>query len=390
MYKKILFCLDNSGCANSGVDLGLAIAASSGSAVAGCHVYAARLHNERFRQMEGGLPPKYRAEDALRKQREVHDTLITRGLKIISDSYAAPFLAKARSIGLEAAGISREGKNFEELVLEAGEGGYGLAVIGAQGLGSAGKSLIGSVCERVARRVTSDVLVAREAVDEDGPILVAVDGSPHSYGGLKAAFELSKIFHRPVEAVSVFDPQFHQSAFRAIAGVLSEEAGRMFRFKEQEKLHEEIIDKGLARIYRDHLDSAMELGREAGIPVKATLLSGKASHEIIGHANKTRAFMLVAGRTGAHSSPSLDIGSVTENCLREARCHILISSRRFTPKPKRTEGVRWSDEAKRVLEGIPAFARGVVKLMAEEAARKDNVAVITPAYMREVRERMEG
>ncbi len=389
MYKKILFCLDNSVCANSGVDLGLAIAAFAGSAVAGCHVYAAKLHNERFRQMEGGLPPEYRAEDALKKQREVHDTLITRGLKIISDSYAAPFLTRARSIGLEAAGISREGKNFEELVVEAGEG-YGLVVIGAQGLGSAGKSLIGSVCERVARRVTSDILVAREAVYEDGPILVAMDGSPLSFGGLKAAFELSRIFHRPVEAVSVFDPNFHQSAFRAIAGVLSEEAGRMFRFKEQEKLHEEIIDKGLARIYRGHLDSAMELGRETGIPVKATLLSGKASHEIIGHANKTRAFMLVAGRTGAHSSPSLDIGSVTENCLREARCHILISSRRFTPKPERTEGVRWSDEAKRVLEGIPAFARGVVKLMAEEAARKDNVAEITPGYMREVRERMEG
>src|SRR4030067_940020 len=111
MYKKILFCLDNSDCANTGVELGLRAAQAMRSSLAGCHVYAARLHNDRFRQREGGLPPQYRTEEGIKKQREVHDSLITKGLKIISDSYAAPFIAKAHALGLEAGGISGDDKN---------------------------------------------------------------------------------------------------------------------------------------------------------------------------------------------------------------------------------------------------------------------------------------
>jgi len=390
MYKKILFCLDNSDCANTGVELGLRVAAAMRPAVAGCHVYAARLHNDRFRQMEGGLPEQYRTEDGIKKQREVHDSLITKGLRIISDSYAAPFLAKAHALGLEASGISREGKNFEELVAEATEGGYGLTVLGAHGLGRVSTSRVGSVCERVVRRLRSDILVTRDATFEEGPITVCVDGSAESFGALMTAFELSGVFNRPVEAVAAFDPEFHHSAFRAIAGVLTEEAGRLFKFSEQEKLHDEIIDKGLERIYRLHLDSAASLGREAGVEVRTTLLSGKASQRIIEYAKERKPFLLVLGRTGAHSSPSLDIGSATENCLRESACHVLISARRHAPARPESHGPAWSAEAAAVLDSIPSFARGMVKMMAEEAAGKEGVAEITPAFMRKVRERLGG
>lgn len=388
MYKKILLSLDNSDCANTGVELGLRIASACGSVIAGCHVYAARLHNDRFIQMEGGLPEQYRTEEAIKRQREVHDSLITKGLKIISDSYAAPFIARALSLGLSACGVSREGKNFEELVAEAGEGEYGLVVLGAHGLGRVSASRIGSVCERVVRRLDCDALVTREDPGGDGPITVCIDGSPASFGGLVTALELSRVFGRPVEAIAAFDPDFHHSAFRAIAGVLTEEAGRIFKFSEQEKLHDEIIDKGLERIYRAHLDEAVALGKKAGVAVTSTLLSGKASQRIIEYAQESRPFLLVLGRTGAHASPSLDIGSVTENCLRECGCHILVSARRAEPEPKVSEGPGWSTEAAAVLDKIPPFARGMVKLMAEEAARSQGVDEITTAFMRKARERL--
>ena len=42
--------------------------------VTGIHAYAAKLHDNRFRQMEGGLPEQYRKEDEMEHQREVHDT----------------------------------------------------------------------------------------------------------------------------------------------------------------------------------------------------------------------------------------------------------------------------------------------------------------------------
>lgn len=390
MYKRLLVCLDNSDHSNSAVSLSVAIASASGAFLTGCHVYAARLHNARFLEMEDGLPPEYRKEEELKNTREVHDTLITKGLKIISDSYTAVFLSRAAAAGIEAIGVSREGKNFEELLAEANECGYGLVSLGRLGLGALPSSRIGSVAERVVRRTGKDILVAG-SVDFDGPILVAIDGSPASFAGLKTALELSRVFNRPVEAVAAFDPVFHQSAFRSIAGVLTEEAGRLFRFNEQEKLHEEIIDKGLARIYKSHLDTAERVASSLGFSIKTTLLSGKASDEIIKHAREISAFMAVFGRTGAHATAGLDIGSTVENCLRELACHVLISSGEFIPEARQdSSSIGWTDEANDILERIPQFARGIVKNMVEDAARKKGLSTITASFMREVRKRMDN
>jgi nucleotide-binding universal stress UspA family protein len=389
MYKHLLVCLDNSDHSNSAASLSIAIASATGARLTGCHVYAARLHNARFLEMEDGLPPEYRKDEDLRNTREVHDTLITKGLRIISDSYTTVFQARAAAAGVETIGVSREGKNFEELLSEANEGGYDLMALGRLGLGALPSSSIGSVAERVARRIRKDILIAG-SVDGDGPILVAIDGSPASFGGLKTALELSRVFNRPVEAVAAFDPVFHQSAFRSIAGVLTEEAGRLFRFNEQEKLHEEIIDKGLARIYRGHLDTAERVAASLGFSIKTTLLSGKASDEIIKHAHRVSPFMAVFGRTGAHAAIGLDIGSTAENCLRELACHVLISSGEFIPEaPKAPSAIGWTDEATGILGRIPQFARAIVKNMVEDSARGKSLSTITASFMREVRKRMD-
>lgn len=393
MYRNILFCLDNSDYSIAGIDLGLEIARAEGAQAVGCHVYAARLHNERFRQMEGGLPEEYQEENALKNQREVHDTLITKGLRIISDSYTAVFLAKAKALGIESKGVSREGKNFEEIIKETGEG-YDLVVMGAFGLGRTEYNRVGSVCERVVRKIKADLLAVKDAAftTPKGSILVCVDGSPASFGGLERALRLSKIFNLPVEAVSVFDPCFHRNAFRSLAGVLSEEAGRLFKFREQERLHDEIIDKGLAKIYRDHLDTASSIARKGGVNIKTTLLSGKGPDEIIRYANSTRPFLMVLGRTGAHAAPSLDIGSTTEACLRECPANILVTSRELdvAADSARDEGPQWAEGASLILSSVPAFARALVKNMVEESARKDGIREITPGYMRQVRKKMEG
>ncbi|MBI5453202.1 MAG: universal stress protein [Deltaproteobacteria bacterium] len=390
MYRNILFCLDNSDYANSGVEAGLRIAVTSRATVAGCHVYAARLHSERFKEMEGGLPPEYKAEEKLKEQRAVHAGLIEQGLKIISDSYIAPFLARAEGLGLSAIGVSREGKNFEEIVKEAEENPYDLVVMGAHGLGKTGLSRIGSVVERVARRVKTDLLIMKDASfsGPSGEIVAAIDGSTASFGALDAAIYLSKIFKTGVEAVSAFDPDFHRTAFRSIAGVLSEEAGRLFRFKEQEKLHDEIIDKGLAHIYAGHLEGAAKMAGAKGVNLKTTLLSGKASAEMIRYCRTEMPFILALGRTGAHATDMLDIGSVAENCLREAPCNILITSKKAALPQTSASGVEWDSEAEKILSSIPSFVRQMVKKMAEDAARKDGVAVITPQFMRKVRERL--
>src|SRR3990172_11417639 len=126
MYKNILVCLDISDYAVAAIDLALGIASVTGASVTGCHVYAARLHDMGFRQMEGGLPPQYQDPDELKRQREGHGDLITRGLRVISDSYMAVLIAKARSAGISPASVQREGRNYVEILKEVREGGYDL------------------------------------------------------------------------------------------------------------------------------------------------------------------------------------------------------------------------------------------------------------------------
>ena len=87
MYKTIYVPVDNSDHSNMAVELGVQFAKVFGSKMVGSHVYAAKMHDKRFKQMEAGLPEEYHDEKELDRQRQIHDSLITRGLQIITDSY---------------------------------------------------------------------------------------------------------------------------------------------------------------------------------------------------------------------------------------------------------------------------------------------------------------
>ena len=101
----------------------------------------------------------------------------------------------------------------------------------------------------------------------------------------------------------------------------------MFRFEEQNQLHEEIIDTGLAQIYQSHLEVAERMANEAGVEVKKTLLDGKPFQKIIDHARKTNPFLIVLGRIGVHSpKDETALGSNVENILRSASCDVLLST----------------------------------------------------------------
>ena len=84
MYKTIYVPVDNSDHSNTAVDVGVHFAKAFGSKIVGSHVYAAKMHDKRFKQMEAGLPEEYHDEKELDRQRQIHDSLITRGLQIIT------------------------------------------------------------------------------------------------------------------------------------------------------------------------------------------------------------------------------------------------------------------------------------------------------------------
>ena len=87
MFKNIYVPIDNSDYSNACIEIGLELAKQTGATLTASHVYAAKLHDVRFRQMEGGLPEEYQVEEELEKQRTIHDQLITKGMEVITDSY---------------------------------------------------------------------------------------------------------------------------------------------------------------------------------------------------------------------------------------------------------------------------------------------------------------
>jgi nucleotide-binding universal stress UspA family protein len=345
--------------------MGVHLAKTFGSKIVGSHVYAAKMHDKRFKQMEAGLPEEYHDEKELDRQRQIHDSLITRGLQIITDSYLDYVDKKCNEANLQVERRSLEGRNWKVLAEDINTNGYDLVIMGALGVGAVKDSVIGSNTERVVRRVrNSDMLIIKNVQPiTGGRIVVAVDGSPYSFGGLMTGLALGKALNMPVEAISAFDPYFHYAAFHSISGVLNEEAGKVFRFKEQEKLHEEIIDSGLAKIYQSHLDISREIAQAEQTDVKTTLLDGKAFEKIIQYVRKDVPALLIVGRIGVHSDDDMDVGSNTENLLRSAPCNVLISNRKYVP-PIDTQAeytIAWTEEALRRMEKIPVFARGVAK-----------------------------
>ncbi len=394
MYKRILVPVDNSPHSHAAVQSAVSIAAALGSTVIGFHVYAASLHEGRFRQMESGLPERYQQPEELHHQREVHNTLISEGLRIISHSYLDQAGDACREVEVPYERRLAEGTNYVEILREIDRDGYDLTMLGALGLGASSRSLIGGVCERVVRRSPIDTLVVRKAMPGSQGVMVAIDGSPNSFRAVDTGLHLGKALGQAVEIVTVFDPQFHIVAFRGLADVLSEDGAKIFRFEEQQKLHEEIIDKGLEKLYRGYLDTASRWAEKNGHTVETTLLAGKPFQRVVDHADKRGPSLLVVGRFGRHQTEYADMGSTSENIARLARCNVLVVAGELSldqesgTTAQRTKEVAWSAEAEARLGNVPPFARGMARQAVEDYARDHGFGEITLELMTEARETM--
>src|SRR5256884_335107 len=274
MFKHICVPVDNSDCSNRAIDLAVELGRTFGARLTGVHVYAARLHDYRFKQMEYTLPEEYKDENELERQRKIHDSLIAMGLQLISESYLDVMAKKAAEAGLE------------------------------------------------------------------------------------------------------FEPQM----FDGIVGVLSEKASKIFRFKEQEQLHEEIIDTGLAKIYQSHLEIGRKLAADAGVELAITLLDGKCFEKILTFARKEQPWLLILGRVGVHSDANeMDLGSNTENILRLAPCNVLLTGGKFYPPldVKAEEIISWTAEAEARMERVPPQVKGVARTALLRYAIEQGHTVIT-------------
>src|SRR5215216_2778278 len=376
MYKEVYVPVDNSDYSNQACVIGVDVARKFGGRVAGCHAYAAKMHDVRFRQMESGLPEEFR------------DELITKGLEIITDSYIDVLEPLCEKYDVELVRRSLEGKNFKVIVEDVNAGDYDLVVMGAMGMAAVKDTVLGTVTERVVRRLEkADTLIVKDL--DRSPfehIVVAVDGTAKSLGGLKRAIELAREFGGTVEAISVFDPYFHYAMFHSIAGVLSSKAQKVFRFKEQEKLHEEIIDSGLAKIYTAHLEIARKIAEDDGVDLKTTLLAGKPFEQTLKYVNEVNPTLVVMGRIGYHSDEQMDIGGNTENMMRYLPTNVLITNYEYQAPDILTaeEHMTWTKEALERLDRIPGFVVGMATGAIIRYAIERGYTVITTGVIDEV------
>ncbi len=389
MFKHIYVPVDNSDYSNRAIDLAVELGRTCGAKLTGIHVYAARLHDYRFKQMEYTLPEEYKDENELERQRKIHDSLIAMGLQLISDSYLDVMGKKAEAAGLAFERKMIDGKHYKVLIDDCAASDYDLVVVGALGMGAVKDSQLGSVTERFVRRVTKDTLIVRNADalrDQRGAIVVCLDGSPQSFNGLKLGIGLSRSLGRPVRAVAVYDPYLHYAMFNGLVGVLNEKASKIFRFKEQEQLHEEIIDTGLAKIYQSHLEIARKLAAEDGVDLDITLLDGKCFEKILTFARKEQPWLLILGRVGVHSDEhEVDLGSNTENLLRLAPCNVLLTGGKFYPPldVRAEEIIAWTEEAEARMERVPLQVKGVARTALLRYAIEQGHTVITNKVIQE-------
>ena len=122
MYREIFVPVDNSEHSHWAVDRAIEVCSRSDGQITGNHVYAARLHDVRFRQLETGLPAQFQSAEEIKRQRKVHDKLIEKGLQLISDSFLDQTSKACEAAGVPLTRQLLEGIHFEEIIREANAG----------------------------------------------------------------------------------------------------------------------------------------------------------------------------------------------------------------------------------------------------------------------------
>jgi nucleotide-binding universal stress UspA family protein len=428
VYGEIFVPVDNSQHSDWAVNRAIELARKNGGRLTGNHVYAARLHDVRFRQLETGLPAQFQTPEEIKRQRKIHDKLIEKGLQLIADSFLDQLGRRCSDAGVALTRQLLEGINYEEIVREVnrgegrlpgligfdpnraagydggdrvrsdvqiGENGrlvaededqaarlvgssgrtYDLLAIGAHGLGRQPFSQLGGVVSRVLRGVEKDVLVVRDdQALEGGRFMVCIDGSSYSYRAMKMALELAQRFNGSLYVCSAFDVEYHHVVFHNIKDVLSVQASKVFKFEEQEELHNNIIDKGLLKLCQANIKRAEVMAREyPDVPLKTQILIGKPFQVVLQWAEEVKPSLLVIARHGAHRIEGTDVGSQADNLVRLAPCSVLmVGTTGIRPEdiPWIEEdgqaGLPWAPDAEVRILRVPPFAQGIARRAVEE------------------------
>ena len=428
MYREVFVPVDNSDNSHWAVARAIELCKRSEGRITGNHVYAARLHDVRFRQLETGLPAQFQTAKEIKRQRKVHDKLIEKGLQLISDSFLDQTAISCEAAGVPLTRQLLEGINYEEVSREANRGAgrlpsligfdpniadkydggdkvrsdvivdedgrivaededqdeklagssgrdYDLLAIGAHGIGKQPYSQLGGMVSRVIRQVEKDTLIVRnDRALEGGDWIVCVDGSSYSYKAMRHALEMAKEFGAKLHVCSAFDVEYHHAVFGNIKDILSVQASKVFKFEEQEELHNNIIDKGLLKLAQANLKRAEVMTEEfPDVEVETQILIGKPFQCILQWVEEIDPSLVILARHGGHRIEGTDMGSQADNLCRLSPTNILlIGTTNVRPddipwiEEDGETGLEWAPDAEVRILRVPPFALGIARKAVEE------------------------
>jgi nucleotide-binding universal stress UspA family protein len=194
-----------------------------------------------------------------------------------------------------------------------------LVVMSTHGRGAMGRFWLGSVADRLIRRLHIPVLVVRPSWQEDVPdakirrILVPLDGSPLAeailedavrFGGDEAEYLLVSVVVPPVPLLDMVP----------VTGMPDTSA----------------LVPGLTKAAEGYLDRIVERLRSEGRRVSAhTVLADRVHEGLLEQANQFGADLIAIATHGAGGIRRFAIGSVTEKIVRGTPCPVLV----LTPQP---------------------------------------------------------
>jgi nucleotide-binding universal stress UspA family protein len=385
VYKKILVALDGSEPSRYAGQAAIGLALATRCHVTACHVYGVDIHRRRFSDMEPGLPVKYQQENTLTDLRTAHNRLILEGLRALSKGYVEDFMAACEKKGVTAESVAIEGRSYTGILHLAKERKSELILLGANGLGAIGDNMLGGTLSRVLYNAPCDLLVTHRA-PHNGPILTGLDGSEEALKAVAGAIALGRAMKKHVHIVAAYDPNFHTQVFGTVARSLSPERQEEFGLIEQERLHNEIINEGLEKLYAGFLREAEHRFHESGVWIRTSLMTGKAYHALNSYAESSGVDLIVVSRHGNHRQPHSILGSNAESLLRTTKANVLIVGGVATNNEKQEAGLKsailskvaqvppqmvvWDPDAEADLQRVPVFVRGMAKRAIEDAVLK--------------------
>ncbi|WP_405577190.1 universal stress protein [Streptomyces sp. NBC_01092] len=193
------------------------------------------------------------------------------------------------------------------MVLEIESRTASLTVVGSRGLNRFGALLLGSTAGHLSSHAACPVLVVRGRPSQDGPVLLAVDGSPAARGAVEFAFAQASLHGTDLIALHAWNPQGE----RAYDGpsdppFVTYDEDRL-RDEEQRLLAEAL--GGLGEKYPD-------------VTVHRRLARGRIRHTLI--EASADAGLVVVGARGRGGFTGLLLGSVSQALLHHAHCPVAV------------------------------------------------------------------